>query len=78
MIREAKKEIEKENFDAMDSLEKQLLELWKKASTLGGESESQRERKEAAMDVNLTQGANPQTDNPDKKEDTKPLKISFH
>jgi molecular chaperone DnaK len=77
LIRKAEKEIEKENIPAMDDLEKQLLELWKKASTLGGEPDSQRERKDAAMDVNLTQG----TDSPTgkkTKEDTKPLKISFH
>ena len=77
LIKKAEKEIEKENIDAMDNLEKQLLELWKKASTLGGEPESQRERKDAAMDVDLTQGTDPQTGKP-KKKDTKPLKISFH
>jgi len=77
LIRKAEKEIEKENINAMDILEKQLLELWKKASILGGEPESQQERKDAAMDVDLTQGTDPQTGK-SKKEDTKPLKISFH
>ncbi len=77
LIKKAEKEIEKENIDAMDNLEKQLLELWKKASTLGGEPESQRERKDAAMDVDLTQGTDPQTGKK-TKEDTKPLKVSFH
>ena len=77
LIREAEKEIEKENIAAMDNLEKQLLELWKKASALGREPESQREIKDAAMDVDLTQGTDPQTGKK-TKEDTKPLKISFH
>jgi molecular chaperone DnaK len=77
LIKEAKKEIEKEKIDAMDTLEKQLLELWKKASTICGEPESQQERKDAAMDVDLTQGNGPQTGKK-TKEDTKPLKISFH
>ncbi|MEI6614342.1 MAG: Hsp70 family protein, partial [Chrysiogenales bacterium] len=77
LIRKAEKEIEKENINTMDNLEKQLLELWKKASTLGGEPESQQERKDAAMDVDLTQGNDPQS-RKKTKEDTKPLKISFH
>jgi len=77
LIREAEKEIEKENIAAMNNLEKQLLELWKKASALVGEPESQREIKDAAMDFDLTQGTDPQTGKK-TKEDTKPLKISFH
>ena len=77
LIREAEKEIEKENIATMDNLEKQLLELWKKASALVGEPESQREIKDVAMDVDLTQGTDPQTGKK-TKEDTKPLKISFH
>ena len=77
LIKEAKKQIEKENIGAMDHLETQLLELWKKASALSGEPDPQPERKYADMDVDLTQGSDTQTQKK-HKEDTKPLKISFH
>jgi len=77
LIREAKKEIDRENINALDGLEKQLLELWKKVSILCGEPEAPPERKEAAMSVDLTQGTDSKSGK-SNKEDTKPLKISFH
>jgi molecular chaperone DnaK len=77
LIREAEKEIEKDNIDAMGKLEKQLLELWKKASTFSEEPEAPPEKKDAAMDVDLTQGSGPKPGK-NSKEDTKPLKINFH
>jgi hypothetical protein len=58
----------------MDNLENQLLQLWKKANALCGEPESQQKRKDAAMDVDLTQGTASPT-HKKNKEDTKPLKI---
>jgi molecular chaperone DnaK len=77
LIKEAKKEIERENINAMDDLEKRLLELWKKASSITGESRSPREIKDAA--INADPGKKP-ADKAGKtdKEDTKPLKVSFH
>jgi molecular chaperone DnaK len=77
LIKEAEKEIEKGNIVALDNFEKLLLELWKKASALTGEAELQHEIKDVAMDIDLTAGTDTQTGKP-KKEDTRPLKISFH
>jgi molecular chaperone DnaK len=77
LIKEAKKEIDRENINELDKLEKQLLELWKKVSTLCGEPESTLERKEAPLSVDLTPETEPKTGKTNK-EDTKPLKISFH
>ena len=39
MIREAEREIEKENIPVLETLEKKLLELWKKASAIAGGGE---------------------------------------
>jgi molecular chaperone DnaK len=77
LIKEAKKEIDRENINELDKLEKQLLELCKKVSTLCGEPESTPERKEAPLSVDLTPETEPKTGKTNK-EDTKPLKISFH
>jgi hypothetical protein len=60
----------------MDNLEKQLLKLWEKVSALCEEPESLRERKDAAMDVDLTQGNDPQTGKI-TKENPKLLKINI-
>ncbi|HSQ35007.1 MAG TPA: molecular chaperone DnaK [Candidatus Binatia bacterium] len=76
LIKAAKKEIEAENAAVMDDLEKQLLELWKKASGICGEPELQPEKKEAAIEVGPNQSAAVKTEKRDK-EDTKPLKIGF-
>ena len=76
LIKAAKKEIEKENVDTMENLEKQLLELWKQASLVCGESECQPDKKEAAIKVEPRPGKPTDTEK-HGKEDTKPLKISF-
>ncbi len=76
LIKTAKKEIEAENVALMNDLEEQLLELWKKASIICGESEIQPEKKEAAIQAEPTQVAAAKTEKRNK-EDTKPLKISF-
>jgi molecular chaperone DnaK len=77
LIKTAKMEIEKENIDVMDNLEKRLLALWEKVSILAGDNESQKDKKNTALDVELTLESATQTEK-HKKEDTKPLKISFH
>jgi molecular chaperone DnaK len=77
LIKTAKMEIEKENIDVMDNLEKRLLALWEKVSILAGDNESQKDKKNTALDVELTPESATQTEK-HKKEDTKPLKISFH
>jgi len=76
LIKEAKKEINRENIGAMDILEKQLLELWKKVSILNGEPEAPLGKKEADMSIYPSPGSDAQSGKTNK-EDTKPLKISF-
>ncbi|MCX6555583.1 MAG: Hsp70 family protein, partial [Candidatus Aminicenantes bacterium] len=76
LIKEAKKEIDRENIGAMDILEKQLLELWKKVSILNGEPEAPLGKKEADMSIYPSPGSDAQSGKTNK-EDTKPLKISF-
>jgi molecular chaperone DnaK len=76
LIKAAKKEIEKENIDMMENLEKQLLELWKQASLVCAGSEYQPDKKEAAIKVEPLPG-NPTETEKRGKEDTKPIKISF-
>jgi len=74
LIREAEREIEKENISTLESLEKQMFALWQKASALNGGGERPLRSIDQAMDVDL----NPESGgSKGKKEDTKPLKISF-
>ncbi len=77
LIKRAKKEIESENGDVMDILEKQLLELWKEATKICGQTELQPLQESAAMDNKPNQKTASETGKHSKKEDTKPLKISF-
>jgi molecular chaperone DnaK len=74
LIREAEREVEKENVPAMEIIEKKMFELWEKVSTMTGGGEPPRAQIERTMDVDLNV-----QDKPDKgkKEDTKPLKITF-
>ena len=74
MIREAEKEVEKENIPSLENIEKQMFALWQKASSLSGGSEPLPGRIDPAMDVDLKPASTPGRE---KKEDTKPLKISF-
>ena len=74
LIREAEKEIEKENILTLENLEKRMFALWQKASALSG-GEAPLRQIDAGMDVDLK---SPSTESgKDKKEDTKPLRISF-
>jgi len=74
LIREAEKEIEKENIPTLENIEKRMFALWQKASSLSGGSEPTPGRIDPAMDVDLKTKT---TAGKEKKEDTKPLKISF-
>lgn len=74
LIREAEREIEKENIPTLENIEKRMLALWQKASSLSGGSEPLPGKIDAAMDVDLK---TKNSQGKEKKEDTKPLKISF-
>ncbi len=82
MVREAEREIEKENIPVLEALERKMNDLWKKASaqTIGGERPLAKveaavsPRDDGAMAVGPQVDAKP---GKEKKEDTKPLKISF-
>jgi len=74
LIREAEKEIEKENIPTLENIEKRMFALWQKASSLSDGSEPTPGRIDPAMDVDLKTKT---TAGKEKKEDTKPLKISF-
>jgi molecular chaperone DnaK len=73
LVREAEREVEKENVPAMEALEKRMNELWQKASTLDASLEPPLPRVEAASPPAQADAAPEKA----KKEDTKPLKISF-
>ena len=73
LVREAEREVEKENVSVMEALEKRMNELWRKASALDASLEPPLARIEAAAPPAQADAA-PQKA---KKEDTKPLKISF-
>jgi molecular chaperone DnaK len=74
LIREAEREIEKENIPTLENIEKRMLALWQKASSLSGGSEPLPGKIDPAMDVDLKTKS---SSGKEKKEDTKPLKISF-
>ncbi|MCJ7525630.1 MAG: molecular chaperone DnaK [Candidatus Aminicenantes bacterium] len=74
LIREAEKEIEKENIPTLENIEKRMFALWQKASALSGGSEPLPGKIDAVMDVDLKTKS---SSGKEKKEDTKPLKISF-
>ncbi|HEX7502652.1 MAG TPA: molecular chaperone DnaK [Acidobacteriota bacterium] len=74
LIRAAEREIEKENVPALEALEKQMFELWKKASAMSSGGEPPRAQIERTIDVDLNVPNKPEKG---KKEDTKPLKITF-
>ncbi len=74
MVREAEREIEKENLLALDALEARMTALWKKASALTDGVEQPPAQVETAAAPPPPAGAGPKKE---KKEDTKPLKISF-
>ncbi len=73
MVREAEREVEKEDLSSLDALEAKMNELWKKASAMTDGVEQPPARIEAAA-APAPAGGGPE---PGKKEDTKPLKISF-
>ena len=73
LVREAEREVEKENIPAMAALEKRMNELWQKASALDASLEPPLARVEAPAPPAQADAA-PEKG---KKEDTKPLKISF-
>ncbi|MDD8011944.1 MAG: molecular chaperone DnaK [Acidobacteriota bacterium] len=82
MVREAEREIEKENVPVLEALEKKLSDMWKKANALavGGERPLARVEAAAALRDDGTMAVGPQADakpGKEKKEDTKPLKINF-
>ena len=82
MVRDAEREIEKENVPVLEALEKKLNELWKKARTLtvGGERPLAKVEAAASPRDDGAMAIGPQADakpGKEKKEDTKPLKISF-
>ncbi len=52
LVREAEKEIEKENLPTMEDLEKRMFALWQKASALSG-GEQLPGKIDAAMDIDL-------------------------
>jgi hypothetical protein len=74
MVREAEREIEKESIPVLENLEKKLLELWQRASAIAGGGEPLPARVEAAPETGPLAAAKPEKE---KKEDTKPLKITF-
>ncbi len=73
LVREAEREVEKENIPAMEALEKRMNELWQKASALDASLEPPLARVEAPAPPAQADAAPEKV----KKEDTKPLKISF-
>jgi len=75
LIREAEREVEKENILDLENIEKRMLALWQKASSLSSGSEQPLRKIDLAMDVDLKAESTESGKN--KKEDTKPLKISF-
>ena len=74
MIRDAEREIEKEDLPILNSLETKLNELWKKASAMTDGVEMPPAQIAADAAAPAPASANPEQV---KKEDTKPLKISF-
>jgi len=76
LIRKAEKEIEIGNIEALEKIERQLMELWQKTSAIAGEPETQQEIKVATPDVEPSQKGDPRKSNK-AKEDTKPLKVVF-
>lgn len=77
LIKRAKKEIDGENGDVMNTLEKQLLELWKEAAKISGQTELQPLQENGAMENDSNRKNAAESEKHSKKEDTKPLKISF-
>ncbi len=73
LIREAEREIEKESVPILEALEKKMSDLWQKASSMTG-GESSLGKVSPATDSESPAGSRPEKE---KKEDTKPLKISF-
>jgi molecular chaperone DnaK len=73
LIREAEREIDKESIPILEALEMKMAELWNKVSAMSG-GEAPRAQIERTMDVDLTAQSVPDKG---KKEDTKPLKITF-
>ncbi|HOW45085.1 MAG TPA: molecular chaperone DnaK [Candidatus Aminicenantes bacterium] len=73
LVREAEREVERENVPAMEALEKKMNELWQKASALDASMEPPLPRVEAPVPPAQADA----TPEKGKKEDTKPLKISF-
>jgi molecular chaperone DnaK len=74
LIREAQREIEKDNVPVLEALEKKMLELWKKANAMAVGGEPPRAQIERTMDAVINGQDKPEKG---KKEDTKPLKITF-
>jgi molecular chaperone DnaK len=74
LIREAEKEIDKENILGLEAIEKKMFELWQKASSLSSGSEKPIREIPGDMDPDMKTGSG---SGKEKKEDTKPLKISF-
>jgi molecular chaperone DnaK len=74
MVREAEREIEKESIPVLEDLERKLVELWQKASGIAGGGEPLPARIEAAAEKGPDKAVKSEKE---KKEDTKPLKISF-
>jgi molecular chaperone DnaK len=74
LIREAEKEVDKENILGLEAIEKKMFELWQKASSLSSGSEKPIREIPRDMDPDMKTGSG---SGKEKKEDTKPLKISF-
>ncbi len=74
LVREAERDIEKESIPLMEAVEKKMSDLWKKAGAMAAGSEKALGKVET-----VTETGSPRADKPEKekKEDTKPLKISF-
>jgi len=73
LVREAEREVEKEDLPSLDALEAKMNELWKKASAMTDGVEKPPTRIDTSA-APAPAGTGPELG---KKEDTKPLKISF-
>jgi molecular chaperone DnaK len=74
LVREAEREIEKESIPILEALEKKMSDLWRKAGTMATGGEAPLGNISPAPDRGSPVGGPP---GKEKKEDTKPLKISF-
>ncbi|MBN2345966.1 MAG: molecular chaperone DnaK [Candidatus Aminicenantes bacterium] len=76
LVREAEREIAKDNIPGMENCEKRMSDLWAKASAMTGDSQPPVAEAPATGSDSPGKGK-PAKEKKEKKEDTKPLKISF-